>query len=161
MYEPDRQTKDGQTSLDCEAACRSQSVPIRKQEIVLLHLHAGQRIVWRGCGATNPDWLRKEKDWCRQKRSRIAPLLDGVDLRTNGGGINQEISATIKGWKLPASLICGSYRKPLYEVLSCLPHHLGKRPVLLRGDFFQSPVERIRELNLGSNHDVVFTPQSE
>lgn len=90
MPELERQTADGQTSPACEAACRSLSAPIRKQESVLLHLHAGKRIALHRCGAANKDWRRKEKDWCRQKRSRMAPLLDGVGLRTNRGGINQE-----------------------------------------------------------------------
>ena len=84
--------------------------------------------------------------------------LWGRSLDTGEGGIFQKIAATIKGGKFPLARLRGSNGEPFDKVLGRFSHHFRQRPILQLGDFFQSLVQGIGELNLGSYHDVFLTP---
>jgi len=123
-------------SLDVYAPAKGSEYPI------VVWLHGG---------------VRRGKDSSLRKESFAISGFDGISLTADEGRVDKKISATIKGWKLPSLVDVLRRRKPFDKMFRCLSHHFRHRPVLLFRDFLQSPVQRVWELNLGSNHDVRYT----
>lgn len=114
----------------------------------------------RGHDSAIADLQRRGKDSSLRKESFAISAFNGISLTADEDRVDQKISATIEGWKLP-SLVDGlRRRKPFDKMFRCLSHHLRQRPVFLLCDFLQSPVQRVWELNLRANHDVKYILRS-